>query len=357
MNKSILCLLFVECSLSGYAMDIQNIDDIQEYRKLRYQYAREGNLEKAAETDAELRRSIPVIIPKIIKELERISAHKKNSLSAYLRKLPDEDYLNVVMQLAKHANLANREQRQFLESIVFEPFEGKRDNLLAMNWKDQHVRDLCLTLKKKLPADSPYQKTISSILDGESFRSMICNALIHGELRIPNHLGREGYAPQFKKWGEKEQKQIEAIKELRMAWEAACAALLEMKGTEDAAQVNQAWENAAQKAKTVMKMLPPDKEEAQQRVGKFFYDTAFSQYFFLAPASEEANSNYQKVIKKLVELYETHEKLLSQLTGIGQFQAEIMNSESYLNEEALLLLTKELAEKIRKAASSHSADQ
>ncbi|WP_295875185.1 hypothetical protein [uncultured Akkermansia sp.] len=357
MNKSIFCLLFIECSLSGYAGEIRNIDHIQEYQKLRYQYARQGNLEKAAETDAKLRRIILRTIPEIIKELESISHNEEISLVSYLRKLPDEDYLKMVMQLVRHANLRNPAQRQFLESVIFEPFEGERDNLLAMNWRDQHVRDLCFTLKKKLSSESPHQKTISSILDGELYKNMIYNAFTHGELRIPNHLGRGGYAPQFKKWGENEQQQIKAVKELRQAWDAACTVLPEMKGTEDIARVNQAWENAAQKAKAVMRMLPPNEEDAQQRVGKFFYDTAFSQYFFLAPASREANSTYQKVIKKLAELYKLQEKLPSQLTGIGQFHAEIISSESYLNEEALLLLTKELEEKLRKATSSRSVEE
>lgn len=357
MNKYVLYILLAGCALPEYAEEAPHINHIQKYRKIRSQYARQGNLAQATETDAKLHRTIPDIIPNILKELKSISHHEKISLSGYLRKLPDEDYLKVVAQLIKHADLENPLQRQFLESIIFEPFEGERDNLLAMNWRNQNIRNFCLLLKKKLPSDSPHQETISSILNGEACRSMIYNALEHGELRIPNRLGRKDDAPQFQRWGENEKKQIEAIKELRQAWDAACAALLGMKGTEDIAQVNQAWENAAGKAKTVMKMLPPEGEDAPQRVGKFFYDTAFSQYFSLAPASEDANSNYQKIIKKLVALYETEEKLLSQLSGLGQFQAEIINSESYLNEEALLLLTKELTERLRKATSLHSTDK
>lgn len=129
----------------------------------------------------------------------------------------------------------------------------------------------------------------------------------------------------------------------------ACSSFSAMKGKEDMAQVNQAWKNAAKKANIVMKMLPPKTEEAQQRIGKIFYDIAFSQYFPLAPAANEPDSSYQKMMKKLVDMYKIDEKLLSELNFFGQFQAEIINPESYLNEEALILLKKEINKKIKEA--------
>lgn len=347
MNKSIFPYIFITASLPVYSGELLNINDIHQYRKLHSQYARQGNWSKAAETDAKLRQLIPKSIPNVLANLSDLSQHQQTSLIAYLRKLPDEDYIKVVSQLIKDADLKSPLQRQFLERIIFEPFEGQRDNLFAMNWRDRHIRDMCLMLKKKLPPESPYQKKLSSILDGEDFRNMIYNALEQGELRIPHRLKREGYAPQFKKWGEKEAIQIAAIKELRQAWDKALSVFISMRGAEDVPQVNQAWEHAANKAKIVMEMLPPDTEEAQQRVGKFFYDTVFSQYSALAPISDTPDSAYQKMLKKLIQVYETNEKILFQLKAFEQFHLEMNNRDSYLNEEAINLCTEDVRQENR----------
>lgn len=347
MNKSILSCILILTSLPIYSGELLNIKDIHQYQRLHSQYAGEGNWSKAAETDAELRQLIPKSIPNILAGLSDLSPHQQTSLIVYLRKLSDEDYIKVVTQLIKHADLKSPLQGQFIERIIFEPFEGQRDNLFSMNWRDQHIRDICLILQKKLSPESLYQKKLSSILDGRDFKNMIYNALEHGELRIPYRLGREGYAPQFKKWGEKEDIQIAAIKELGQTWHKALSVFVAMRGPEDIPQVNQAWKNAADKAKIVMEMLPPDTEEAQHRVGKFFYDTIFSQYSALSPLADVPDSAYQKMLKKLVQIYETNEKNLFQLKAFEQFQREMNNYDSYLNEEAIYLCTEDMRKKNR----------
>lgn len=328
------------------------IDQIRKLSQEKFRYIQEEKLQQVSAADDELFNIIRTSLPSILRDLEKLPDQFKTNIISLIRNFPDKEYLQTINWIICQADSTKKIQIEFIEDILFEPFEGPRDNFLAINWRDHTVRNLCLTLKKKLPPDSPHQKIIVSVLNGESYRNMMNNALEHGELRIPNHLGRANYEVQFQQWGEQEQQQIAAIKDLRRAWDIACSSFTSMKGKEDIARVNQAWENAAKKANIVMKMLPPDTEEAQQRIGEIFYDIAFSQYFPLAPAANAVGSSYQKMMKKLVELYKTDEKILSQLNFFGQFQAEIINSESYLNEEALILLKKELDEKIKEAAST-----
>lgn len=330
------------------------ISQIRTLSKEKFRYLREEKWQQASATDDELYKVVMHSLPSILLDLEKLPDQSKNRMISLIRNFPDKEYLQAIGWIIRHAELTKNAQRKFLEDILFEPFEGPRDNLLAMNWRDQNIRNLCITLKRKLPSDSPHQKAVASVLNGKSFKNMMNNALVHGELRIPNHLERAGYGTQFQQWGEPEQQQITAIKDLRQAWDRACSSFIAMKGKEDIAQVNQAWKNAAEKANIVMKMLPPETEEAQQRIGKIFYDMAFSQYFPLDPVANAPGSSYQKMMKKLVELYKTDEKLLSELNFFGQFQAEIINPESYLNEEALILLQKELKEKIKEAAAATS---
>lgn len=320
-------------------------------QKKHHQYINEGKLQKAATIDEQRRQAVIKYIPDILADLTPASTKPSNNYILYIRQLPDADYLQAVAQLIHVVDVNNPLHVQFLEHIMFDPFESARDHLLAMNWRDKHIRSMCLTLKKKLPHDSPYQQVMSAILSGSKFQSIIVNAL-NGDLRIPNRLNRAGYEPQFHQWGAPEPEQIAAIKELRQAWDTACATLLGMKGAQDIAEVNQSWSKAAKKAKIVMEMLPPGSEEAQARIGKFFYDNAFSQYFHLSPITNSDHSNYHKIMKKLLELHKTDDQLLSQLESFGHFQAAICAPTSYLNEEALLLLNKQLRQDRSKGAAA-----
>lgn len=359
MSDLTCCLLFICLFLPAQAAETESDNYIHQIRTLskqKYQYLQNGKQHRASIMDNKQQEFILQSISTILRDLNKLSRQDQDNIISLIRKFPDKSYLQTIARLVRHADMANPLQRKFLEDIIFEPFEGPRDNFLAMNWRDQQIRNLCVSLKKKLPSDSPHQQTISSVLNGGLFRNMMYNALRNGDLSLPDRLDRTGYAPQFQQWGEQEQQQIAAIKELRAAWDTACSTLVAMKGKEDVFQTNQAWQNAAQKAKIVMALLPPDTAEGQQRMGKCFYDMAFSQYFHLSPAANAPGSNYQKMMKKLIELHETDEKLLSQLESFRNFQAEIINSTSYLNEEAVLLLKNELAEKLRKEISLPPAD-
>lgn len=333
------------------------MNQIQHLHHQKIQYAQSEHWQQAALTETKHRKLILQSIPFILPDLKQITPPLKKSLISWIRNFPDEDYLKAIEQLAKHANLKDTAQNQFLENIIFEPFEGERDNLLAMNWRDQNIRNMCLQLEKKLPPQSPHRKTISGILNGRQFDNMISNALAHQELRIPTRLSRNNYSPQFLQWGKTEQEQAAAIQELRQAWDKACDALLSMKGPEDIVQINRAWEHAAQQATIVMEMLPPDTEEAQQRLGKLFYEVAFCQYSSWFSMAGTKDSKYPLILEKLIELNKTDEKLLLQLQAFGHFQAAISNSKSYLNEEALLLLTEESRKKIRQRQLPFTPDQ
>lgn len=338
MNNSFLSLSLMACISSGHATESFDFQHLREYQKLAHQYSQEGNSLKAAETDAQLRRLLPKIIPNIIKDLPSISQHRQNLLSIYLRTLPDEDYLNVAQCLVQHVNFNNSEQVQFLENILFEPFESSRDNFFAMNWRNAKVRQLCKQLQGRIDPKNPIHGKMTAILNGEEFRNMMREAL-RGDFRIPVRLPHRDDEPQFQKWEASEKDQMTAINNLRGEWDKACKALLDMKGKEDVDQVAQAWKKATGAAEKVMNMLPPPVENARHRVGLYFYENFFKECRDLAQAGQEPDSTYQKVLHKFLKFDENDKELWDKLMPFGEFYKTISNTDSYLNEEAVYLHT------------------
>lgn len=270
MNKSFLCLPLMACCVSsGHAADSFDFQHLREYQKLTCQYSQERNLSKAAETDAQLRQLLPKIIPNIIKDLPSISQHRQTLLSIYLRKLPDEDYLNVAECLIQYVNFNNSEQVQFLENTLFEPFESSRDNFFAMNWRNARVRQLCKQLQERIDPKNPIHGKMTAILNGEEFKNMMQEAF-RGDFRIPMRLPHRDDEPQFQKWGASEKDQMAAIKNLREEWDKACKALLDMKGKENVDQVAQAWKKATGAAEKVMNLLPPPQKTPDTILGCIF---------------------------------------------------------------------------------------
>ena len=80
---------------------------------------------------------------KIVDELGVANAHpagaKPFKRADYIRKFPDEDYLQAVQELARRAKATDPLHQGFLEKIIFDPFEGPRDNFFALNWRDRQI--------------------------------------------------------------------------------------------------------------------------------------------------------------------------------------------------------------------------
>lgn len=326
------------CVSSGHAADSFDFQHLREYQKLTCQYSQERNLSKAAETDAQLRQLLPKIIPNIIKDLPSISQHRQTLLSIYLRKLPDEDYLNVAECLIQYVNFNNSEQVQFLENTLFEPFESSRDNFFAMNWRNARVRQLCKQLQERIDPKNPIHGKMTAILNGEEFKNMMQEAF-RGDFRIPMRLPHRDDEPQFQKWGASEKDQMAAIKNLREEWDKACKALLDMKGKENVDQVAQAWKKATGAAEKVMNLLPPPAENARHHIGLYFYQNFFKECRDLAQAGQEPDSTYQKVLHKFLKFDENDKELWDKLMPFGEFYKTMSNADSYLNEEAVYLHT------------------
>lgn len=322
---------------------------IKSAQQQKLQCIKEKQWKAAPSADAEYRQLILKNMPFIFKDLSRFSNMELIQMADYIRKLPDEDYLQAVQKLAEGANAVDPLHQRFLEKVIFDPFEGPRDNFFALNWRNRQIRDICKELDSKLSPGSPARKQIADILSGQQFQAMIAESLEGATVRIPSRLSREGYAPLFreKQTGPSEKQQRQAILNLQKAWNAACTLTLAMDGEKDLSKTVEAWKSAIAAGQNVMSLQPPASEEEQQSLGQFFYENAFLQYSNLSPFIHQPESMYGRVSQKLASLKEKKE-YMPLIETILSFFHTMAQPDSYLNEEALYLHSEPMRQKIRK---------
>lgn len=238
MNKLLSYFLLSLLSFPAFSNNQESSDyweKIKIVQQQKSQCIKEKQWKAAAKADAECRQLILKNIPFIFNDLSRFSRVELTQMADYIRKFPDEDYLQAVQELARRAKATDPLHQGFLEKIIFDPFEGPRDNFFALNWRDRQIRDICKELDSKLSPNSPSRKQIADILNGQQFQAMIAEGLEGAALRMPSRLSREGYDPLFRDKhacaSEKQQRQV--ILDLQKAWNAACALTLAMDGEKD----------------------------------------------------------------------------------------------------------------------------
>lgn len=361
MNKLVFYFLLSLLSFPAFSNN-QGVPDywkkIKTVQQQKNQCIKEKQWKAAAKADAECRQLILNNIPFIFNDLSRSSSVELTQMVDYIRKFPDEDYLQAVQKLARCAKATDPLHQRFLEKIIFDPFEGPRDNFFALNWRDQQIRDICKELESKLSLDSPSRKQIANILSGQQFQAMITESLEGATLRIPSRLSRKGYASIFRNKhtapSEKQQRQV--ILNLQKAWNDACTLTLAMDGEKDLSKTVEAWKSAITAGQNVMFLQPPVSEKEQQSLGQFFYETVFLQYSNLSPLIHQPDSLYIQVSQKLASLKEKKE-YAPLIDAILSFFHTMAQPDSYLNEEALYLHTEPMRQKMRKERLSYDRDE
>ena len=176
MNKLLSYFLLSLLSFPAFSNNQESPDywkKIKIVQQQKSQCIKEKQGKAAAKADAECRQLILKNIPFIFNDLSRFSRVELTQMADYIRKFPDEDYLQAVQELARRAKATDPLHQSFLEKIIFDPFEGPRDNFFALNWRDRQIRDICKELDSKLSPNSPSRKQITDILNGQQFQAMI----------------------------------------------------------------------------------------------------------------------------------------------------------------------------------------